>query len=272
VTVRLNVSEPARLTGLRAVTLDFGNTLVLVDRAGLRRVVAETAERVCERMGLADREAFLEAWAEERARQFRDEMPQLREVDLGQRVARVLARLRGMSAPGPDVPWDDVAAAARSTPDEVAFAIEVYSRTFVAGLPPAPDAGRLLERLRARGLRLAILSNWPLAATIDRYVEAAGWSPWLDAVVVSQRVGTIKPHPAIFGVAAEALGVTAPDQLLHVGDDWNADMVGARGVGWHAGYLRRRPLDSPLPSSERSGDVAPDFEIDRLAELEDHLG
>ena len=270
-TERPVTSPPARLSGIRAVTLDFGNTLVHVDHAGQRRVVAETAERVCERSGLTDRGAFLEAWAEERSRQFREEVPLFREVDLAQRVVRVLARLRGVHPPGGDQAWDDEAAATHSEPEEVAFAVEVYSRAFVASLPPEPEAGRLLERLRARGLRLAILSNWPLAATIDRYVEAAGWAPMLDAVVVSQRVGTIKPHPAIFEAAAAALGEAEPGALLHVGDDWNADVVGARGVGWHAAYLRRRHADSPLPSSERSEDVEADFEIDTIAELDRHL-
>ena len=259
------------LEGIQAVTLDFGNTLVRVDRAGLRKVVAETAERVCERAGLDDREAFLAAWAEERARQFHDEVPKFREVDLAQRVVRVLARLRGLEPPSPGVAWDDEAAVALTEPAEVAFAIDVYSRAFVAGLPPAPSAGDVLARLHARGLRLAILSNWPLAATIDRYVEASGWTAWLDAVVVSQRVGTIKPHPAMFLAAAAALGVGSSKAMLHVGDDWAADIVGARGVGWHAGYLRQRPEDSPLPSSERSIDVEPDFEIDDIADLERHL-
>ena len=265
------VKNTTRLEGIQAVTLDFGNTLVRVDRAGLRKVVAETAMRVCEQTGLPDREAFLSAWAEERARQFREEVPKYREVDLAQRVVRVLARMRGFEPPSPDRPWDDDAAAALTAPDEVTFAIDVYSRAFVAGLPPAPAAGDLLARLHARGLRLGILSNWPLAATIDRYVEASGWTRWLDAAVVSQRVGTIKPHPRIFLAAAAALGIGSAKAMLHVGDDWAADVVGARGVGWHAAYLRRRPDDSPLPSSERSGDVEPDVEIDDIADLDRKL-
>jgi HAD superfamily hydrolase (TIGR01509 family) len=272
VTLRTRPIGGGLVTGLKAITLDFGNTLVRVDRAGLSAVVAETAERVCDRTGLDDRPAFLHAWTEERERQFRDEVPRFREVDLAQRVGRVLARLRGLDPPAHDGAWDDEQVAARSDPDEIEFAVDVYSRAFVAGLPPEPEAGALLERLHERGLRLAILSNWPLALTIDRYVEASGWSPWLDAIVVSQRIGTIKPHPAIFHAAAEALGEPAPESILHVGDDWTADVVGARGVGWHVGYLRRRPMDSPLPSSERTVGVAADFEIDRLAELEAWLG
>ena len=55
------------------------------------------------------------------------------------------------------------------------------------------DARSTLERLSARGFRLSILSNWPLALTIDRFAENEGWTPFLGAIVVSQRVGFIKP-------------------------------------------------------------------------------
>lgn len=263
--------DVGRLSGLAAITFDFGNTLVPVDLAGLRRVVEITADRVCERAGLRDRAAFLAAWAEERERQFRESLPRLHEVDLAERVVRVLARCRGVVPPRREVPWDDQLAAARSSPHEVAFAVETYSRAFVAGLPPTPAVGGILARLHGRGFRLAILSNWPLAATIDRYAEASGWTPSLDGIVVSQRVGAIKPHPAIFRAAAEVLGDPPPDAILHVGDDWEADVVGAKGVGWRAAYLRASPADSPLPRSRRGATGAADLELDSLADLEPRL-
>lgn len=255
------------LRGVRAVTFDFGNTLVPVDRAALSAVVAVTARRVGDRLGPFDEAGFLTAWAEERERQFRDEIPRFREADMAERFVRVLARLRGMAPPPADEPWDDVAAATRSDPDEVAWAVGVYSDAFVAAIPPVPAVGEMLARL-ARTHDLGILSNWPLAATIDRYVEASGWRPHLRAVVVSQRVGTIKPHPAIFAAALDALRVADPSGALHVGDDWAADVVGAKGAGWRAAYLRSRPDDSPLPSSERDDAVTPDAELARLDDLE----
>jgi len=257
------------LDGVRAITLDFGNTLVPVDRAGLQRVVDVTARAVVERSGPFTLDAFLSAWAEERERQFREEVPRFREVDLRQRMARVLARLRGMTAPPTGESWDDVAAVGLSTAAELDDAIETYSRAFVAGLPPMPSVTPLLERL-SRGHRLAVLSNWPLAATIDRYVEASGWSRFFGAIVVSQRVGSIKPHPAIFRAAEVALGLDEGDgpSILHVGDDWAADVVGAKGAGWRAAYLRRRPDDSPLPSSARDTEVEADLELDSLDQLE----
>jgi FMN phosphatase YigB (HAD superfamily) len=254
------------LASIRAITFDFGNTLVPVDRAGLHRVVVATGEAVIERLGPFGLDAFLATWAEERARQFREEVPRFREVDLGERFVRVLARLRGMPPPAADERWDQPAAARRSEPDEIDWSVEVYSRAFVRVMPPDPSVERTLASL-AQHASLAILSNWPLAATIDRYAEAAGWGPHLRAIVVSQRVGTIKPDPAIFGETRRLLGDPDPQRILHVGDDWAADIVGAVRAGWRAAYVRSRPGDSPLPSSERDGSVAADLEIDAVAEL-----
>ena len=255
------------MSRIEAVTLDFGNTLVPVPAGGLRGVVAQTAGGMAERFGPFAVEDVLHAWHEERERQFREEVPQFREVDMAQRITRILARLRGMAPPPGELRWDDAAAALLSDPAEVAWALEVYESAFVATLPPEPAAGGLLRRLADR-YRLAILSNWPLAATIDRYVEAAGWSPYLAAVVVSQRVGTIKPHPAIFAAARTALGEPPPSSICHVGDDWAADIVGAKRAGWRAAYLAVRPEDSPLPGSERDGEVEADLELTSLEGLE----
>jgi len=250
-----------------AVTLDFGNTLVPVPAAALRGVVAITARGMAERLGPFDVDAVLEVWHQERERQFREEVPQFREVDMAQRIVRILARLRGMCAPGTDERWDDAAAAEHTNPAEVAWAVDIYSQAFVDALPPAPGAGELIERL-ARDRKVAVLSNWPLAETIDHYCEAAGWAPHLTAIVVSQRVGTIKPHPAIFAAARGALGSPAPERILHVGDDWAADVVGAKGVGWRAAWLANRPVDSPLPGSERDDTVEADAVLASLGELD----
>jgi HAD superfamily hydrolase (TIGR01509 family) len=260
-----------RLDGIRAITFDFGNTLVPVGRAALGRIVEVTADGVTARIAGIDRAAFLEAWREERERQFREEVPQFREVDLAERLVRVFARLRGMPPPPKDERWDQVAAGQLADPAEVEWTIEAYSRAFVDALPATPGVGAMLERLAAERT-LAILSNWPLAATIDRYAEANGWLPFLRAIVVSQRVGTIKPHPAIFAAARRELGDIAPAAILHVGDDWAADVVGAAAAGWRTAWLAERPPDTPLPTSERDPSVTPNLELTSLGELESRLG
>ena len=253
-------------SSLEAITFDFGNTLVPVGRAGLRSVVEATGRAVIERLGPFDLDEYLAIWAEERERQFREEVPQFRETDLAHRFVRVLARMRGMPAPPDDVPWDQAAAERLSTPDEIAWALDVYSASFVGRLPPNPAAGPLLEALSGRYV-IGILSNWPFAATIDRYVDAMGWAAWVRAIVVSQRVGVIKPHGEIFEVAREVLGGPRPEAILHVGDDWAADVVGAARAGWRVAFVNRRPEDSPLPSSQRDDSVVPDLEVASIAEL-----
>jgi len=266
---------------LTAITIDFGNTLVRVDSAGLRGVVEQTSEELERRGIVRDRPVFLAAWAEERERQFREEVPQFREVDIAQRAVRVIARLRGMPAPPETERWDDSAAAGHVTPGEVEEVVDAYSGAFIGRMSPVADAADTLRRLASRGFALAILSNWPLALTVDRFAEAQGWLPYLRSIVVSQRVGTIKPHPSIFRAAEAALGMngfedgSAPGgRILHVGDDWAADVVGASRAGWRTAYLRNRQLDTPLPTSAPGDDsvtdstIVPDLVIDELAELD----
>jgi FMN phosphatase YigB (HAD superfamily) len=231
-----------RLDGIRAITFDFGNTLVPVGRAALGRVVELTADVVTERIPGIDRAAFLVAWAEERERQFREEVPQFREVDIAERLVRVLARLRGMPVPAIEDRWDQVAAARLSDAREIDLALVAYSDAFVAALPPTPGVGPMLERLAAER-SLAILSNWPLAATIDRYAAAQGWLPHLP-----------------------------PTSILHVGDDWAADVVGAAAAGWRTAWLAERPQDTPLPTSQRDSSVRADIELASIGELESRLG
>jgi putative hydrolase of the HAD superfamily len=259
-----------RPAGVAVVTSDVGNPPAPVARAGLAGVVHRLAEAAVEHSGPFELDTFSAAWAEERERQFAEELPGFREVDLRVRLVRVLARLRGMPVPVPSQRWDDAPAAGYCEPAELDHAIDAYSRAFVEAMPPPPDVGPLLERLAGRH-RLAVLSNWPLAATIDRYVEAAGWSRWLDAVIVSQRVGAIKPHPSIFAATLEALGSPSAAAAVHVGDDWAADVVGAKRAGGRAILVTSRPPDSPLPASEPDGSVEPDAVVATLADLEVHL-
>jgi HAD superfamily hydrolase (TIGR01509 family) len=262
----------ASLGGIEAITFDFGNTLVPVGRTALRQVVELTADAVVRASPGTDREAFLEAWSDERDRQFRENVPQFREVDIAERLVRIFARLRGMPSPGPGEPWDQAAAAELSNEAEVERTIEAYTTTFVDEMPPVAGVDGMLARLAASGRRLAILSNWPLAATVDRYAEARGWLPSLRAIVVSQRVGVIKPHPAIYAAARAAVGEPPAASILHVGDDWAADVAGATAAGWRTALVTERPSDTPLPTSERDPRGAVDLVIERVTDLESHLG
>ena len=68
--------------------------------------------------------------------------------------------------------------------------------------------------------------------------------------------------------ARAALGNPEPAEILHVGDDWAADVVGAKRAGWRAAWLASRPADSPLPGSTRDDEAEVDLELDTLDDLE----
>jgi HAD superfamily hydrolase (TIGR01509 family) len=93
-------------------------------------------------------------------------------------------------------------------------------------------AHALLEGLRERGLKLAVVANhWPEPAWIVRRdVERLGIAERVDAVVLSGEVGLRKPDGAIFERALAELGVDAT-AALHVGDRLDDDVAGAAAVG-----------------------------------------
>ena len=89
----------------------------------------------------------------------------------------------------------------------------------------------LLEALRARNLRLGLVSNafdpgWLLHRDLDELEVGQR----LDFAVFSSEVGMRKPHPAIFRRALEALEVS-PEEALFVGDRLYEDVRGAGEVG-----------------------------------------
>jgi putative hydrolase of the HAD superfamily len=99
---------------------------------------------------------------------------------------------------------------------------------FVAALrfQIVPAAAEALENLRARGLSLAVVSNWDYE--LPARLREVGLAPLFSTVVTSAEAGVEKPDPKIFGVALDRLGVAA-DRTLHVGDG-DADSAGARAA------------------------------------------
>jgi putative hydrolase of the HAD superfamily len=89
----------------------------------------------------------------------------------------------------------------------------------------------LLESLRARGLKLGLVSNaFDPGWLLHRDLEQMGLAQRLDFSVFSSEMGTRKPHPAIFERALEALGVE-PGNALFVGDRLYEDIRGAGELG-----------------------------------------
>ena len=118
---------------------------------------------------------------------------------------------------------------------------------------PFPDAVPALEALRAAGVRVVAASNWDVS--LHEQLAATGLTPLLDGALSSAEVGAPKPDPRIF-TRALALAGAGPEEALHVGDDVQADVGGARAAGLEPVLIDREGgLEAP-PGVRRIASLA----------------
>jgi REG-2-like HAD superfamily hydrolase len=98
------------------------------------------------------------------------------------------------------------------------------------------DALPTLKALKKRGLILGLISN--VAQDMEATYTKLGLQPYLDFKVTSAEVGYDKPSPEIF-LAALKKAAVKPGDALYVGDQYQIDVVGARGVGIKALLIDR---------------------------------
>lgn len=94
------------------------------------------------------------------------------------------------------------------------------------------DARHVLKTLRAAGYTLALVSNRD--DDLGPIVEKYGFADFFDVLLWGGQAKSYKPDPGIFKQALALCGETDPARVLYVGDNYFADVVGARGVGMDA--------------------------------------
>lgn len=88
-----------------------------------------------------------------------------------------------------------------------------------------PETKEVLEALKKKGLKLAIITNSPCFFTAN-VIESLGLKKYFDEIIYSYDVGIIKTNPRIFDMAAKRLGVSK-EEILMVGDSKETDIYGA---------------------------------------------
>lgn len=102
------------------------------------------------------------------------------------------------------------------------------------------DALPVLEALRARGLKLGLVSN--TGRNLDEFVAHHRLD--VDAAIGSGAFGRTKPHPTIFRAVLTLLGVE-PAEAAMVGDSIEDDVEGARATGIERAFLLDREARYP---------------------------
>lgn len=118
--------------------------------------------------------------------------------------------------------------AGADVPKELALRIFTRARQLDRRLILFDDVLPVISTLKSRNIVLGLVSN--LSRGLDGHCNELGLTPYMDFVLTSFEIGEEKPHPPIFLAALERAGVGA-SEAIHVGDQYYADVVGARGVG-----------------------------------------
>ena len=105
-----------------------------------------------------------------------------------------------------------------------------------------PEVESVLKDLRARGVKLGVISNW--STRLRHIAEGTGLDKLVDFIVCSSEAGMRKPDPRIFHIALHRAGVS-PGAAVHVGDQVEDDVRGAERMGIRPVLVWRKP--GPLP-------------------------
>ncbi|RMG44196.1 MAG: HAD family hydrolase [Acidobacteria bacterium] len=192
--------------GRDVALLDAGGTLLTLDTDRVRAALGEAGGRPTD-AELLSAEAEARRWAGEAVRRTSD----WRAIWDGY----FTRMLEGAGVPAERIP---------------AAIDRLWRANGVTGLwrRAMPGARQALERLRAAGYRLAVVSN--AEGRVAEDLAAAGLADLLETVVDSHLVGVAKPDARIFEIALERLGV-APSRAFYVGDVPAFDVEGAKAAG-----------------------------------------
>jgi putative hydrolase of the HAD superfamily len=229
---------------IRGILFDLDFTLVDND-VGWRRLWPAVAERFAERYPGFDPEEF-----ESRSYEFADRHYQLLlRGDIDYDTYRRDYVRHGVE------PWgeleDDLYAAYSDARTRSVDLIELFG-----------DAAETIRSLRARGLKIGILTNGP-SELQRRKLRLIGIEDEVDAVAISEEIGVSKPEPEAYAKAVAMLGLE-PDEVAMVGDHVVNDVAGALAAGLAAAVWVER----------RSGDELPEGAhlAQELAEVPELLG
>jgi putative hydrolase of the HAD superfamily len=148
--------------------------------------------------------------------------------------------------------------------------VELFATEFLAICPRLPhliEGAREILELSKDKYTHVILTNGFIEVQGFK-MAAAEIEHYFSTVVYSEEAGVRKPHQAIFDLALQRANCTAEEALM-IGDDWDADVLGARNAGIDQVFFtatEKRLAELHDGKSVRHNYV-PTFTIDTLDEL-----
>ncbi len=149
-------------------------------------------------------------------------------------------------------------------PELIREVVELDHEALVNSVRIEPQTMDTLEKLKADGLKLGLVSNVSqLPELLHRDIKTFGIARFLDGVAFSSEIGVRKPRPQIFEHVLDQVGAK-PTDAIFVGDRLVDDIAGAQAVGMRAVLTRQYRQEEP-------DSIAPDAVIEHITELPDVL-
>lgn len=116
----------------------------------------------------------------------------------------------------------------------------------------------LLRSLKDGGGKVYLLSNAQACFTRDE-LNALKLTEYFDGVCLSSEFGKKKPAKEFFLYALEKYGLDK-SETTYIGNDFNADILGAKAAGLRAAYIKSNlsPADDELAKAAKVADFATD--------------
>lgn len=144
------------------------------------------------------------------------------------------------------------------TQERIAQTAKLFRLFSLEKLRLFPGTHEMLERLKAAGKRVYLLSNAQALFTLPE-LGALGLRPYFDGIVISSCEGWKKPDTALYLRALERFELNAAETVM-VGNDDRADCWGAFAAGLDSMYVHTEQspaLREPLPENCRVlGDIS----------------
>jgi putative hydrolase of the HAD superfamily len=152
-------------------------------------------------------------------------------------------------------------------PDDplISKAVEEYFTAFYDSCRLIPGTIEMLETIQ-RLYPIGLLSNFTHGPAARKILEITGLDSCFKTILISGELGYRKPHPLVFRVLAENLGVDK-ERLAYIGDDPEADIHGAEKAGllpvWTT-YAREN--NAPMaPGRDRDNERTPGQGVPRIS-------
>ena len=243
---------PLDNSAIKAIVFDYGNTLVPFRPEELAQYGAILSQALKDHFGPFDEDQFFRFREASRMEPYQGDPPSYRENDMRDITTRLVRELYNHEI----------------TLEELDDLQQVRHDAFLKVIRVEAHVSDVLTSLNEHWA-LGILSNYPDGPAVKTSLKNIGLAHFFSSVVVSGDWEYIKPHPLVFAASLKELGVTA-QEVLFVGDNWLADIQGAKRLGMQAVYITQwTTLDHFEP---QSGDHPADATINHITELPALLG